>query len=428
MTSALPEGSLGISQNETVIHFSRGATIFAAVSASVFTAVGIAGNLLTVVALSRCPKLRSHATTMFVISLAISDLLFSAINLPLTASRYIHEEWKFGETMCRIFPFFFYGNVAASLMNMVAITVNRYILISCHANYSRIFSGLNIWLMIAFVWLFSFGMMVPPLVEVWGALGLHEPTFSCTILEKNDESPKKFLMLFGFLMPCIAIVCCYTAIFCKVKQSRRNVQAHMANNGGGKHTTGVAVATDSAQSTSQRREDMRLTKMMLTIFLCFVVCFFPLMLVNVADEDVDYPFLHVLASVLAWASAVINPFIYAFKNRQYQQAFAKVLCRQPTPTSATRGTNVSKESKTSASRTFLTDMLHFNTATDKIRMMRNNHSSPGIQTDGRSSSSGLQIPTKPDSHILQLQTAAVILEEPDSTGTTANNIKSSPIC
>ncbi len=48
------------------------------------------------------------------------------------------------------------------------------------------------------------------------------------------------------------------------------------------------------------------------------------MLVNVADKGVDYPFLHVLASVLAWGSAVINPFIYAFKNRQYQQAFAKV--------------------------------------------------------------------------------------------------------
>ena len=54
------------------------------------------------------------------------------------------------------------------------------------------------------------------------------------------------------------------------------------------------------------------------------VCFLPLMIMNVADDDVRYPFLHVLASVLAWASAVLNPFIYAFKNRQYQQAFAKV--------------------------------------------------------------------------------------------------------
>ena len=44
MTSSLPEGTLGLSANETVIHFSRAGTIFAAVSASVFTAVGIAGR------------------------------------------------------------------------------------------------------------------------------------------------------------------------------------------------------------------------------------------------------------------------------------------------------------------------------------------------------------------------------------------------
>ena len=48
------------------------------------------------------------------------------------------------------------------------------------------------------------------------------------------------------------------------------------------------------------------------------------MVVNVADDGVQFPFLHILASVLAWASAVVNPFIYAFKNRQYQQAFIKV--------------------------------------------------------------------------------------------------------
>ena len=59
------------------------------------------GNLLTVVALLRCQKLRSHATTMFVISLAVSDLLFCSINLPLTASRYVHEEWRLGSEMCR---------------------------------------------------------------------------------------------------------------------------------------------------------------------------------------------------------------------------------------------------------------------------------------------------------------------------------------
>ena len=87
------------------------------------------GNSLTVAALVRSRKLRSHATTAFVLSLAGSDLLFCAFNLPLTASRYIHESWILGDTLCRLFPFFFYGNVAASLFSMVLITINRYITI-----------------------------------------------------------------------------------------------------------------------------------------------------------------------------------------------------------------------------------------------------------------------------------------------------------
>ena len=40
--------------------------------------------------------------------------------------RYIHEEWLLGDTLCRLYPVLFYGNVGVSLMNMVAITLNRY--------------------------------------------------------------------------------------------------------------------------------------------------------------------------------------------------------------------------------------------------------------------------------------------------------------
>lgn len=80
---------------------------------------------MTVIALLRYTRLRQHATTVFVINLSISDLIFSTINLPLTASRYLKEAWVLGETLCQIFPLFFYGNVAVSLLSMVAITINR---------------------------------------------------------------------------------------------------------------------------------------------------------------------------------------------------------------------------------------------------------------------------------------------------------------
>ncbi|XP_042873900.1 protein trapped in endoderm-1-like [Penaeus japonicus] len=330
------------------IHYPRAATVFAAVASIIFIIVGIAGNLVTIVALSRSVKLRVHATTAFVISLCVSDLLFCSINLPLTASRYIHEAWVLGETLCKIFPFFFYGNVAASLLNMVAITINRYILISHHGLYDRVYRRRYIVLMIAFVWLFSFGMMVPPLAGVWGRLGLDPPSFSCTILKNNGSSPKKFLFLFGFLLPMIAIIGCYSAIYYKVRQSRLNLAAHSATS-----------ATPSAKTNSStygaqmaRKEDLRLTRMMLTIFLCFLISFLPLMIVNVADDDVAVPSLHVLASVLAWASAVVNPFVYAVTNRNYRTAYRKLFC---TRRSKRTGRASNSHSKSNSSRTFITD-------------------------------------------------------------------------
>merc|ERR1719391_788441 len=99
-------------------------------------------------------------------------------------------------------------------------------------------------------------------------------------------------------------------------------------------STSVVTSSVTSQSAQQKREDMRLTRMMLTIFLCFLVSFLPLMLVNVALDDNTVPTLHVIASVLAWGSAIVNPFIYAFKNRQYQQAFARVVCFKAVTSSA----------------------------------------------------------------------------------------------
>jgi len=378
LTSEMFEGSEpDLESTEKNIFFSRPTTVFAAVAASIFTVIGVLGNLLTVVALLRCQKLRSHATTAFVISLAASDLLFSAINLPLTASRYIHEAWTLGPTLCRIFPFFFYGNVAASLMNMVAITVNRYVLITYHGRYNHIYSRVNILLMIFTVWAFSFGMILPPLIEVWGTLGLDRATFSCTILKKNGTSPKKFLFIFGFLLPCVAIILCYSAIFYRVRQSRLNVQKHAAANPG----------KDSCVASSQRKEDLRLTKMMLTIFISFLVCFLPLMLVNVIDDDLSIPTLHVIASVLAWMSATVNPFIYAFKNRQYQQAFKKLLCcgnKSPGSRSGNRTTTsvASAQSRGSQSRTFITEMIHYKD--NKLRSSLTENPPSSITIDGNS--------------------------------------------
>ncbi|KOB76248.1 Protein trapped in endoderm-1 [Operophtera brumata] len=318
------------------------ATILAAVCACIFSVVGVVGNLVTTVALLMHPKLRTHVTTMFVLSLCVSDLLFCSINLPLTANRYIQQHWGLGPQLCQMFAFVFYGNEAVSLLSMVAITINsqpaadgqplhpaalgpgaeavpdhwglgpklcqmfafvfygnkavsllslvaitinRYTLIAYYDMYSQIYTTTKIWVQLLMIWLVSFGLM-------------------------DGMSPKKYLFVFGFALPCVVIIVSYSCIYWKVRESKRKLEGRSKLSG---------------QTAKEKEEDSRLTTLMLTIFLCFLACFLPLMIMNVADDGITYPWLHVIASILAWASSVVNPLIYAATNRQYRAAYGNLL-------------------------------------------------------------------------------------------------------
>lgn len=293
--------------------YSTSISIFATVSAIFVFVFGIIGNLLTITALLKYHKLRKHPTTAFVLSLSISDLFFCAVNMPLTAIRFHNQQWTLGDDLCKVFPVFFYGNVAVSVLSMVGLTINRYTLILHPSRYSKIYTPVSLCFQLFMIWAFSFGIMLLPLFEIWGQLGLDEETFSCTILKKNDTSPKKFIFLFGVLVPCIIISISYSCIFYTVHKQRAKLKAHSSNSSG------------RIESFFRSKEDCRLTLTLLTIYVCFLVCFLPLMLANVIDDDGSYANLHVFASVLAWMSAVINPLIYAIGSQNYRHAYTKLL-------------------------------------------------------------------------------------------------------
>lgn len=174
--------------------------------------------------------------------------------------------------------------------------------------------------------------MILPLLEIWGQLGLDEATFSCTILKKDGTSPKKLFFLVGFILPSLVIIISYSCIYRKVKKQRSIVNGYkwvknkkifnivkfiylkiLSFSRANKTYT-----TFKKGPSSREKEDNRLTGMMLTIFLCFMICFLPLMVSNVVVENNKLPWLHICSSIMAWASSVINPFIYAASNRNYR--------------------------------------------------------------------------------------------------------------
>lgn len=84
------------------------------------------------------------------------------------------------------------------------------------------------------------------------------------------------------------------------------------------------------RDAKQKRNEWRITKMVLAIFLSFIACYLPITIIKVADKNVHHPGWHIFGYIMIYLSACINNIIYFIMNKQYRQAYKTVLmCRTP---------------------------------------------------------------------------------------------------
>ena len=66
---------------------------------------------------------RRHATTPFIISLSVLDLVYAGIILPVYAARFANRESPLSEGLCKFFPVVFYGTMGASLLSLTMVSL-----------------------------------------------------------------------------------------------------------------------------------------------------------------------------------------------------------------------------------------------------------------------------------------------------------------
>ncbi|KAF7711972.1 hypothetical protein HF521_000983 [Silurus meridionalis] len=106
----------------------------------------------------------------------------------------------------------------------------------------------------------------------------------------------------------------------------------------GKKTSPKAAAPTPSPSPAQSsspgedNEFKRVTRMCFTVFLCFVGCFAPFLLLNIADKKSKAPqVVHMFCANLTWLNSCINPLLYAAMNRQFNQAYKDLLAKAAWP-------------------------------------------------------------------------------------------------
>lgn len=171
--------------------------------------------------------------------------------------------------------------------------------------------------MIIFCWLFSYGFQLPTLFKVWGRFGYDEKLGTCSILpDENGRSSKTALFFIAFITPCLIIIACYARIFWVVHESEVRMRQHSKNqnavpnnlrgNAGQSNLPSISSGAGSSngkpsvsfpkatriqdkREVKQKRNEWRITKMVLAIFLSFLICYLPITIAKIVDKDVKCP-------------------------------------------------------------------------------------------------------------------------------------------
>ena len=287
-------------------------------------AAAFVGNLFILLAIYRNPKLQT-VTNIFVINLAISDILMSLLVLPLSCGAAIENHWIFGSFGCILFDLSGFVLAGVSLQTLTLIATNRYVRICKERLYRKIFSRRNVILASVCSWLVTIAFVVVgfPLfgvefIEVEGNPAI------CVIRCRNDNSLSYALtVLVIYLVPCILVVpFCYLKVFREIQHHNKMVSC--------------SRPAFWKRASPHGVKEAKLTKLFLAVLLGFCTCWFPAFVCTAlylfdAINKASLLYSNIYWTIPFFASSCVNPLIYITMCKQFADELKRVFyCNRKT--------------------------------------------------------------------------------------------------
>ncbi|NP_001079143.1 melanopsin-B isoform X3 [Xenopus laevis] len=330
--------------------------------------VGIIGNMLVLYAFYRNKKLRT-APNYFIINLAISDFLMSATQAPVCFLSSLHREWILGDIGCNVYAFCGALFGITSMMTLLAISINRYIVITKPLQSIQWSSKKRTSQIIVLVWMYSLMWSLAPLLG-WSSYVPEGLRISCTwdyvTSTMSNRSYTMMLCCCVFFIPLIVISHCYLFMFLAIRSTGRNVQKL------------GSYGRQSFLSQSMKNE-WKMAKIAFVIIIVFVLSWSPYACVTLiawAGHGKSLtPYSKTVPAVIAKASAIYNPIIYGIIHPKYRETIHKTvpclrfLIREPKKDifeSSVRGSIYGRQSASRKKNSFISTVSTAETVSSHI--------------------------------------------------------------
>uniref|UniRef100_A0A3Q2P502 D(1B) dopamine receptor n=1 Tax=Fundulus heteroclitus TaxID=8078 RepID=A0A3Q2P502_FUNHE len=301
------------------------------------------GNMTVCAAVYRYRHLRAKVTNIFIVSLALSDLLVAVLVMPWKAAAEVAGFWPFGG-FCKTWLACDIMCSTASILNLCVISLDRYWAISSPFCYERSMNKRVAFVMIGVTWTVSVVISFVPVQLDWHRAEIGDPSGRHTTprLESSAEGSCDSSLsrtyaisssLISFYIPVVIMIITYTRIY-RIAQTQIRVISSLER------------AAEHAQSCRSQlrvsiRKETKVLKTLSIIMGVFVCCWLPFFILNcalpfcpgpgapgahrgpccVSEKTFD------IFVWIGWSNSSLNPVIYAF-NADFRDAFLRLLrCR-----------------------------------------------------------------------------------------------------
>ena len=283
--------------------------------------VGIVGNGTLIFTVSKNKAMR-NTPNIFIVSLALGDLILILVSVPFTATIYTFTEWPYGESMCKLNEFLQSLSLGVSVFTLTALSGDRYTAIVDPMSKHKGNPLLRTLLIACCIWGLAILLAIPELV----AAHIVHKNYEGIVLELCESHPQswgswypQFHVMFRFViyfaLPMVIIGVFYILMARILIQTTKNMP------GEGK----------SGQGQKQMEARKKVAKVVLSFVLVFIVCWLPRHIYTLwyyYDPGLYNMFWHIFKIIgfcLCFINSCINPLTLYFLSKQFRHYYNKYL-------------------------------------------------------------------------------------------------------
>uniref|UniRef100_A0A672HGZ4 Neuromedin-U receptor 1-like n=1 Tax=Salarias fasciatus TaxID=181472 RepID=A0A672HGZ4_SALFA len=288
--------------------------------------VGVLGNSLTC-AVILCYKVMQTPTNYYLLSLAASDLLVLLLGMPLE----LYDLWRnypflLGEGGCYFKTFLFETVCFASILNVTALSVERYVAVVHPLRVKRMATRAHVKRVILLLWALSMLCAVPNtsihgIGQLPPKFGRHFPRSAMCYIQQPRIYNWVILVstLVFFLLPMLVISVLYLLIGLRLRRER------------------LEASRDSSSAALQPfpHHLMAVLSSPGVLVVVFGLCWAPFHVDRLMWSYMDtssprhqavFEQVHIISGVCFYLSSAVNPVLYNLMSTRFRETFSHITC------------------------------------------------------------------------------------------------------